>query len=51
MAHARSMNCTGATRMAANRAFALHQRKSEYDPGGEAFSLMEQAIRQAIGLT
>jgi Phytanoyl-CoA dioxygenase (PhyH) len=51
LVHARSMNCSSAHRLAANRCFALHAPKSIHTPAAGSFSLMEQAIRDAIGLS
>ncbi len=51
LVHARSPNCSAAYRLAANRCFALHKPKSIHTPVAGSFSLVEQAIRLAIGLS
>ena len=51
LVHARSMNCSLAHRLAANRCFVLHAPKSIHTPVAGSFSPMERAIRNAIGLS
>lgn len=49
LVHARSMNSSDQFRLAANRCFALHAPKTVTGQRKGGFSVMEQAIRMAIG--
>jgi phytanoyl-CoA dioxygenase PhyH len=50
LVHARSMNCGPHQRLAANRCFGLHQPMTIIDEPKGGHSLVEKAIRLAVGL-